>query len=327
MNIGIIGLGHLGDIHIQQWLTIVDANSIFCYDNDELRLSVISEKYKISKLSSFEELLKHCEIIDIVTPTNFHYHYAVLALEANKHVFIEKPVCETNEEIEHLIELQKNTGKLVQIGHVERYNEAYRAVEDKIINPRFFEVHRLAPFVSRGTEVSVIMDLMIHDLDIILHLVKNEVKYIYANGVNIVSKTPDIANVRLEFENGCIANLTASRISMKKMRKMRVFSNSGYLSIDFLDKKSELIEILEIENENEGLIFKNFEGEEKKLYIKQYNKIDANAIKDELSDFYEKIISKRGETLINLVSALKTMSLALKIQDKLNFQNDFVEKK
>lgn len=315
MKIGVIGLGHLGDIHIQQWLNIVDLNTIFCFDNDAERLSLISEKYNISRVSSFQELLDTCDIIDIVTPTTFHYQYAVLALKANKHVFIEKPVCETNEELAHLVELQKKSGTLVQIGHVERYNESYQSVKDKIVDPRFFEVHRLAPFVSRGTEVSVIMDLMIHDLDIILDLVKSEVKNIYANGVKIVSKTPDISNVRIEFENGCVANLTASRISMKKMRKMRIFSDSGYISIDFLEKKSEHIEIVETSNAIEGLIFTNSDGIEKKLHIKQYTKLDKNAIREELEDFYLKINSQKKDTLVNLISASKTMQIALKIQE------------
>lgn len=317
LKIGIIGLGHLGEIHLKQWLEIVPPKAIKCFDIDKDKLETISSNYGIDTTQSYEELLVNSDIIDIVTPTNFHYHYAVKALEANKHVFIEKPVCETLEEVNHLIELQKKSKTLVQIGHVERYNPAFKAIEMSIENPRFFEVHRLAPFVSRGTEVSVIMDLMIHDLDIILHLVKSKVKSVYANGVNIVSKTPDIANVRVEFENGCIANLTSSRISMKKMRKMRIFSNSGYTSVDFLNKVAESIEIIEKDSSTEGLIFNNYEGVEKKLVVKEHRKMDVNAIQSELRDFYENIILTKNETTVNLIDASKTMALALIIQKKI----------
>jgi predicted dehydrogenase len=317
MNIGIIGLGHLGEIHLKQWKEIVSIDLIYCFDYDSEKLESLCDIHGVKPVSSFDELLENCELIDIVTPTTFHFEYAVLALKANKHVFIEKPVCETSEQVLELIELQKKSNTLVQIGHVERYNEAYQTVEGNIINPRFFEVHRLAPFVSRGTEVSVIMDLMIHDLDIILHLVDSPIKNIYANGVKILSKSPDIANVRLEFENGCIANLTASRISMKKMRKMRVFSDSGYISIDFLEKKSEIFEITDSNNSKEGISFINFDGEEKKLEVKEYKKLDKNAIHDELSDFYQKIIYNKKDTRVNLTSALKTMTLAIGIQSKI----------
>jgi predicted dehydrogenase len=317
MNIGIIGLGHLGEIHLKQWLEIVSKDNIYCFDNNPSRLNSIVKIFQIKKAFDFDDLLAQCQIIDIVTPTNFHFQYAALALKANKHVFIEKPVCETNEQVAELIELQENSKTLVQIGHVERYNSAYTSVKDKIKNPKFFEIHRLAPFVSRGTEVSVIMDLMIHDLDILVDLVDSPIKNIYANGVKIISKTPDIANVRLEFENGCIANLTASRISMKKMRKMRIFSDSGYVSIDFLEKKSETFHIFPSSISEEGLIFINSEGEEKKLIIKEYTKLDKNAIHDELYDFYQKIINKEKDTQVNLTSASKTMYLALEIQKKI----------
>lgn len=317
MNIGIIGLGHLGEIHLKNWLEIVSSSLIYCFDNDLDRLNSIANTYNVQSVSSYDELLDKCQLIDIVTPTTLHHELAVKALQSSKHVFIEKPVCETLEQLTELIELQKKSKTLVQIGHVERYNEAFGSVEDKISNPRFFEVHRLAPFVSRGTEVSVIMDLMIHDLDIIMHLVDSPVKNIYANGVKIVSKTPDIANVRLEFENGCIANITSSRISMKKMRKMRIFSDHGYVSIDFLEKKSDIFTIMDTSNDIEGLIFSNSEGVEKKLNIIEYNKKDKNAIFDELSDFYQKINFKADTTRINLVNSYKTMDLALKIQQKL----------
>lgn len=318
LKVGIIGLGHLGEIHLKQWLEIVSPQQIFCFDNNTDRLDTIAAKYQVAKLSSFEELLAHSDIIDVVTPTNFHFVYAAAALKANKHVFIEKPVCESVEEVEELIALQNQSQTLVQIGHVERFNPAYLKVEHQITSPKFFEVHRLAPFIQRGTEVSVIMDLMIHDLDIILHLVKSEIKHISAKGVAILSTSPDIANVRIEFENGCVANLTASRISMKKMRKMRIFSDKGYTSIDFLEKKAEMIEIMNKEDGRDGILFKTSGNIEKKLLSNSYTKLDGNAIFEELHSFYEAVNSRKKDTAIDLISASKTLSLAIHIQEMIN---------
>jgi predicted dehydrogenase len=309
-RIGIVGLGHLGVIHLKQWLEIVPKECIICFDIDRERMDSISHDFSISKAKDYQDLLDSASIVDVVTPTQFHHIYASEALRQNKHVFIEKPVCVDMLEVEELISLQKISGTLVQIGHVERYNPAFIAVQDKIKSPKFFEVHRLAPFVQRGTEVSVIMDLMIHDLDIVLHLVDSPIKNMAAKGVAILSQTPDIANVRLEFENGCVANLTSSRISMKKMRKMRIFSNTGYTAIDFLEKTAE--EFI-IEDEGEGLSFTTNDGREKKLNLNSYNKLDKNAIFEELSDFYNKVISNKSSTSIDLLSASKTMKLALDI--------------
>jgi predicted dehydrogenase len=315
-RIGIVGLGHLGEIHLKQWLEIVPKESIMCFDTDIERLEKLTDQYQVSKTEDYARLLDFATIIDVVTPTQFHHYYAAEALRAEKHVFIEKPVCQSMEEIDELINLQKKSGTLVQIGHVERYNPAFKAVESKILHPKFFEVHRLAPFVARGTEVSVIMDLMIHDLDIIAHLVRSEVIDIKAKGVSIISKTPDIANARLEFANGCVANLTASRISMKKMRKMRIFSDNGYISIDFLDKNAESFEIMDPMDvpDMEGLLFTPNDGLDKKLVVKSYEKLDNNAIFQELTDFYTKVTTKLNYTQVDLVSGSRTMALALKIQ-------------
>jgi predicted dehydrogenase len=315
-RIGIVGLGHLGEIHLKQWLEIVPKESIMCFDTDTERLVKVTDQYQVSKVEDYARLLDFATIIDVVTPTQFHHYYAAEALREEKHVFIEKPVCQSMEEINDLINLQKKSGTLVQIGHVERYNPAFKAVESKILQPKFFEVHRLAPFVARGTEVSVIMDLMIHDLDIIGHLVHSDVIDIKAKGVSIISKSPDIANVRLEFANGCVANLTASRISMKKMRKMRIFSDNGYISIDFLDKNAESFEIKDPMDipDIEGLLFTTNDGLDKKLVVKSYEKLDNNAIFQELTDFHNKVKAKLNYTQVDLVSGSRTMALALKIQ-------------
>jgi predicted dehydrogenase len=315
-QIGIVGLGHLGEIHLRQWLEIIPRENIYCFDNDSERLEAISSKYSVFKAADYSNLLSLVSIIDVVTPTQFHHFYAAEALKHGKHVFIEKPVCVNMQEVDDLMLLQKNAETLVQVGHVERYNPAFLAVKDKIKDPKFFEVHRLAPFVQRGTEVSVIMDLMIHDLDILLYLVDSPVKEISAKGVAILSQSPDIANVRIEFNNGCVANLTSSRISMKKMRKMRIFSSSGYTAIDFLEKTAEDFKI-EDKGNGHGLAFTTNEGREKILVASSYNKLDKNAIFEELNDFFKNIISGETTTTIDLLSTSKTMKLALDIQGML----------
>jgi len=310
-KIGIVGLGHLGEIHLKQWLEIVSNDQVSCFDIDTERMTAIAEKYQVAKNDSFLGLIESSTIIDVVTPTDSHHYYALEALMRGRHVFIEKPVCINMAEVEDLLEWQSRSGNLVQVGHVERYNPAFHAVKGEIQDPKFFEVHRLAPFVSRGTEVSVIMDLMIHDLDILLSLVDSPIKDIAAKGVAIISKTPDIANVRLEFENGCVANLTASRISMKKMRKMRIFSDAGYTAIDFLEKSAEIMTISET---GDGIAFTTNEGVNKRLMMKSYGKLDKNAIHDELNDFYNSVTMGKKETAVDLTSASKTMNLALEIQ-------------
>ena len=317
-KVGIVGLGHLGKIHVQQWLNIVPKENLICFDTDLQRMQEISSAYHISSALTFEDLLSQVAVVDVVTPTNYHFDIAKKALDASKHVFIEKPVCETVSQAEDLILAQQKAGTLVQIGHVERYNPAFLAVESSISHPKFFEIHRLAPYTSRGSEVSVIMDLMIHDLDIVTHLVHSDVKNIYANGVSILSRTPDIANVRIEFENGCVANLTASRISMKKMRKMRVFSDKGYTSIDFLERTSEIIEIADKNGQDDaGIPFTTNEGQVKYMSSKNYKEMEGNAIFLELSDFYDKIICRKNDTKVNLFNSLKTLKLAVNIQTRL----------
>ena len=184
-----------------------------------------------------------CDAIDVVAPTTHHFECCEKAIKKGKHVFVEKPLANTMEEARQLVKLAEESGIKFQVGHVERFNPAFLAVKDMQLNPMFIEVHRLAQFNPRGTEVSVILDLMIHDIDIILSIVKSDVKNISASGVGVMTETPDIANVRIEFHNGCVANLTSSRISMKKMRKMRFFQKDAYIGIDFLNKKTEIIKL------------------------------------------------------------------------------------
>lgn len=246
LKIGVLGAGHLGKIHLKCIAALTDEfHLIGFHDADTETSQKVAEQHGIPSFNSFDELLSKVDAVDIVTPTVTHFHLAKIAIEAGKHVFIEKPVTQTPEESKQLIELIEKQGVVAQVGHVERFNPALLSVKDIALNPMFVEAHRLATFNPRGTDVPVVLDLMIHDIDIVLSLVKSPVQSISASGVAVVSDSPDIANARIEFENGCVANLTASRISMKQMRKVRLFQKDAYLGLDFLKKEAQVIRLHE----------------------------------------------------------------------------------
>ena len=236
IKVGVFGTGHLGKFHLNNWKEIEGVELTGFYDPNDEAAAEVAQKYNLKRFYSEEELIEAVDAVDIVTPTQFHFALCEKAIRRFKHVFVEKPMANTMDEARKLLSLAKESKIKFQVGHVERFNPAFLAVKDLNLNPMFIEVLRLAQFNPRGTEVSVILDLMIHDIDVILSLVKSEVKNIYANGVAVMTETPDIANVRIEFDNGCVANLTSSRISMKKMRKVRLFQKDAYIGIDFLDK-------------------------------------------------------------------------------------------
>jgi predicted dehydrogenase len=243
LKVGVFGVGHLGKFHLNNWRDIENAEVVGFYDPSAENASLVAEEYKIKRFTNINKLLDACDAVDIVAPTTAHYDLCKAAILKSRHVFVEKPLANTMDEAKELLKLAKEANIKFQVGHVERFNPAFLALKDHIISPMFIEVHRLAQFNPRGTDVSVILDLMIHDIDIILKLVNSEVKTISANGVSVMSDTPDIANVRIEFDNGCVANLTSSRISLKKMRKMRLFQKNSYISIDFLEKKTEVTKL------------------------------------------------------------------------------------
>src|SRR5678810_1365005 len=243
LKVGVFGVGHLGKFHLNNWKEIAEVELVGFYDPSDDTAKEVSEKYQLPRFLDADALMDACDTIDVVAPTPNHFGWCEKAIKKGKHVFVEKPLANTMEEARQLVKLAEESGIKFQVGHVERFNPAFLAVKDMQLNPMFIEVHRLAQFNPRGTEVSVILDLMIHDIDIILKLVKSDVKNIYASGVAVMTDTPDIANIRIEFNNGCVANLTSSRISMKKMRKMRLFQKDAYIGIDFLNKKSEVIKL------------------------------------------------------------------------------------
>ncbi len=319
LKIGVLGAGHLGKIHIKLNKEIEDLKLVGFYDPNPQVASETAQKLGVKKFDSMDELLHQVDVVDIVTPTLSHYDCASKALKLSKHVFIEKPITNTIEEAKSLMSLASEANVKVQVGHVERFNPAFTAAKDHIHNPMFIETHRLAQFNPRGTDVSVVLDLMIHDLDIVLSVVKSNIKRISASGVAIVSEEPDIANARLEFDNGCVANLTASRFSLKNMRKTRFFQRNAYVSVDFLDKVTEVVKMRDIEGEPDPFSMSIDLGEgrgEKEIYFEKPRVEQNNAIKDELSSFAQAI--KNGTTPpVTIEDGYKALDIAYKIVDKL----------
>ena len=247
----------------------------------------VEEEFGYTYFNDLDKLIEAVDVVDVVTPTLSHFEVGKKAISAGKHLFIEKPITNTVEEARELIELAREKKVKGQVGHVERFNPAFMAVASKIENPMFIEAHRLAEFNPRGTDVPVVLDLMIHDIDAILSVVKSEVKSISASGVSVISETPDIANARIEFENGCVANLTASRISLKNMRKSRFFQRDAYISVDFLEKKCEVVKMKDAP-ETPGdfdMILQNAEGIKKQIYFDNPTVDPNNAILEELESF------------------------------------------
>lgn len=317
LRIGVFGVGHLGKFHLNNWQEIENVVIAGFYDPDDKNAVPVTEKYQIKRFSSPEELMDVCDAVDIVAPTPFHFNLCEMALKKGKHVFVEKPLTNTMDEARTLVKLAKESNLKFQIGHVERFNPAFLSLDKSILKPMFIEVHRLSQFNPRGTDVSVILDLMIHDIDIILSIVKSNVSYISANGVAVMSDTPDIANVRIEFDNGCVANLTSSRISLKKMRKMRIFQKDAYIGIDFLEKKTEVIKI---DAPGESSVF-TFDIEtnhgKKTIAIANPPIQEVNAIKMELECFRDAIVNNT-ETPVTVIDGFRAMEVAHQILEKIN---------
>ncbi|MGI6719057.1 MAG: Gfo/Idh/MocA family protein [Bacteroidales bacterium] len=317
LKIGVVGAGHLGKIHIKCIKELEEYELVGFYDIDPEVSKEVSKQFGIKYFKNIEDLVDSVDVVDVVTPTVKHFECASIALKKHKHVFLEKPIVATSQEARQLAILALDSNVKVQVGHVERFNPAYLAVEEEIENPMFMQVDRLSPYGPRGTDVPVTLDLMIHDLDILLHIVKSPIKEIRASGIPIVSKTADIANTRIEFVNGAVANLTASRISMKKMRKFRIFQHNKYLSIDFLNKKSNIIKLSNTPDFDNpfSLLINDINGENtKQLFFEEPKIKDINAIKMELSCFYQAII-KDVNPKVTMFDGIAALEIANKIND------------
>jgi predicted dehydrogenase len=286
------------------------------YDPDIANGQRVAEEFKYRYFDQLDALMDAVDVVDIVTPTLSHYNCAIKAITKGKHIFIEKPITNTIEEAEHIRLLVSENNLRGQVGHVERFNPAFKAMKSEIKNPMFIETHRLAEFNPRGTDVPVVLDLMIHDIDIILSVVKSPVLSVHASGVSVISETADIANARIEFENGCVANLTASRISLKNMRKSRFFQKDAYISVDFLDKKVEVVKMKDAP-EHPGdfdMVLQNAEGKSKQIYFKNPEITPNNAILDELETFAD-AIEGNTKPIVTLRDGTDALKLAHRIID------------
>ena len=314
LKAGVLGAGHLGKIHLRLLQQSEKYDLIGFYDPNADNAARVSKEFGYHAFATIEELIAAVDVVDIVTPTLSHFDCAKKAIEAGKHIFIEKPISNTVTEAEEIIRLSKEYDVKGQVGHVERFNPAFTAVKDKIDTPMFIETHRLAEFNPRGTDVPVVLDLMIHDIDAILSVVNSKVKSINASGVSVISDTPDIANARIEFENGCVANLTASRISLKNMRKSRFFQRDAYISVDFLTKKVEVVKMKDApETPDEfALILQNAEGIKKQIYFENPDIEANNAILDELETFAD-AIANGTEPIVTLEQGTEALRVAKQV--------------
>jgi len=310
-------VGHLGKFHLNNWKVIEGVELVGFYDPNDDAAQEVTSAYGLPRFIDANRLMDAVEAVDIVAPTTHHFELCRNAIRKGKHVFVEKPLANTMEEAREIVKLVKESNVKLQVGHVERFNPAFLALEGLELNPLFIEVHRLAQFNPRGTEVSVILDLMIHDLDIILSIVQSEVRNIAANGVAVMTETPDIANVRIEFNNGCVANLTSSRISMKKMRKVRLFQKDAYIGIDFLEKKTEVIRIKTTQDMNAFTFDLDLPGGgTKTIAVSQPTSPDVNAIRMELEAFRDAIMNNT-KTKVTEIDGLRAMDIAHQILNKI----------
>ena len=320
-KIGVAGAGHLGKIHVRIIKELGELYDLVGFYDSNMDLATnVSKEFGIRSFDSLEELISEVDCLDVVTATLSHFSVSKKAIQSRKHVFIEKPLSETLEEAHSLQSLVQEADVIAQVGHVERFNPAFVAAQGHLDRPMFIETHRLAQFNPRGTDVPVVLDLMIHDIDVILSIVKSGVKKVSASGVSVISETHDIANARLEFDNGCVANLTASRISLKNMRKTRFFQRDAYISVDFLDKKLEVFKMEEVQGEPDPfdlILDLGSNKAKKKILIDKPDIQDSNAIKEELISFHQSVMN-HSEPPVSIEDGLNAMVVAHQILDEMS---------
>ncbi len=323
LNVGVIGVGHLGNLHAKMYSQIETANLIGVFDTDKLKAQKAAEEYGTKAFPSVDELIAAVNAVSIVTSTTAHFEVAMNALERGVHTFIEKPITETIEQARSLVDLAESKNLKTQVGHIERFNPAILALESYNIRPLFIESHRLAQFNPRGSDVAVVLDLMIHDIDLILSLVKSPVERIDANGVAVVSDSADIANARIQFKNGCVANVTASRISQQKMRKMRLFQQDAYISIDFAQGLSEVFRLVDEGDINvipTMLLGKIDQGKRKRDIVYEQPEVkEVNALKYELELFIRAILDDT-EPPVNGRDGMQALEVAREILERIDAQ-------
>lgn len=316
-TISLIGLGYIGKIHLKLLKENPNWNLAGVFDIDKELTAHLAAQYGVTAFASLEEAIEHSAALDIVTPSNTHFEIARQAIMQGRHIFIEKPVTARLQEAKQLQRLIKEAGVTFQVGHVERFNPAFIAAQPYIGNPVFIEVHRLAQYNTRGTDVSVVLDLMMHDLDLTLSMVNSNVRKIQASGGTLVSGTTDIANARIEFENGCVANITTNRMAFKNSRKFRVFTANNLVSINLLDKITEVIKIKNAGPQSKNLVLEPGNGLPKKEVIFEHPIIlPTNAINEELTAFHQSIMSNKT-TKVGIEDAIRALELAFDIEERL----------
>jgi predicted dehydrogenase len=326
LKIGVLGAGHLGRIHVQQLRELPEWEIAGIHDTDRARAEAVAGEFDVPVAEDPIVLMNAVDAIDIVTPTITHHDLATRALKAGKHVFIEKPLVNTLAEADDLVALAGSTGRKVQVGHVERFNPAFQAARGHLSSPMFIETHRLAQFNPRGTDVSVVLDLMIHDIDIVLHVVGHPVRNVHASGVSVVSNNPDIANARIEFMNGCVANLTASRISLKNMRKSRFFQRDAYISVDMLTKQTEIVRMRTVEGEPDPFAITMELGAGKGVREISFDRPEVpqiNAIREELRAF-AKAIMDGSAPVVTIEDGSAALHIAHRILERMGEQHERV---
>lgn len=320
LKIGVLGAGHLGRIHMKCILELPEVYELVGFFDPSIEnAKKAAAEFNLMPFHSMESLVDAVDVVDVVTPTTQHYACASFVMRKQKHVFIEKPVTTTIEEARALIKLSEEAGVKVQVGHVERFNPAFRAAEPFLAAPKFIETHRLAQFNPRGTDVSVVLDLMIHDIDVILSVTKANVRKISASGVAVLSDTPDIANARIELDNGCVANLTASRISLKAMRKSRFFQKDAYISVDFLTKESEIVRMKEVIGEPDPFsVTIDLGGGKgiKEILFEKPTIAETNAIRDELASLAD-AIHNDTHPIVTIQDGTRALDVALLVLEKM----------
>jgi predicted dehydrogenase len=317
LKVGLIGVGYLGKIHLRILLETNVFHLVGFYDIDKETSSIISKQYNVKAYSSGSELMDDCEALIIVTPSNTHFQIASEAIKKGKHVFLEKPITPTVEEAKLLMGLQKEAGVKIQVGHVERFNPAFVSGIPFIKDPQYIEIHRLAQYNPRGTDVSVTLDLMIHDLDLLLKIVGSNIKTIQAFGTKTISETVDFVNARIEFENGTIANLTSNRMSLNNMRNIRVYQPNGIVNIDLLNKVTEIIEVKNASKNSKNLVvLSGTKSPDKELVFQHPIILPTNAIKEELLAFHNSIITG-SKPVVTIEDAIGVLSLAYSIDEKI----------
>jgi len=327
LKIGVLGAGHLGKIHINCLKQIEKYQLVGFYDQDLNTAGKVAADMNVTNFISIDELIDSVDVVDIVTPTIAHFACASKAIAKGKNVFIEKPIVATVEEANKLVKLAKDANVKVQVGHVERFNPAFIAAEPYINDPLFIEAHRLAMFNPRGCDVPVVLDLTVHDIDILLTIVKSKIKSIGASGVSIVSPTPDITTARIEFENGAVANLTTSRISLKNMRKFRIFQKDAYITMDFLEKKADIVKIEDV-NGTPGPFDMTIDlpnGITKKISVEELEINQINAIKTELERFHDAIVTDT-EPPVTIEDGVEVLKTAYLILDEIKKHQELLQK-